>query len=235
MVQASNNSYTVTFNAPLAIMENKLLLSYSKELAGIALKIGAIKISPEHPFTWASGYKMPIYNDNRLLLCKSEYRRLIAEGFHAIIKLEKIDIDVVAGTATAGIPHAATLADLLETPLIYVRSAAKSHGMQSQIEGVLHKNQKVVVIEDLVSTGESALKAAQAIRDAGGIVDHCLCIFNYGFEKSKIPFQEKHCRVHSLLTYPTLIDYAMETGAITAKQKQMLDSWRQNPWGNRHP
>ena len=218
-------------------MDNKPLISYSKELAGIALKIGAIKISPEHPFTWASGYKMPIYNDNRLLLGKAGYRPLVAEGFQAILKAERIEADVVAGTATAGIPPATTLANLLQTPLIYVRGAAKTHGMQNQIEGVLQKKQKVIVIEDLISTGDSVIKTVQAVRDAEGVVDHCLCIFNYGFEKAKAMFQQSHCRVHSLLTYPTLIDYAIETGFITAEQARVLDSWYQNPfeWGNRNP
>lgn len=218
-------------------MDNRPLISYSKELAGIALKIGAIKISPEQPFTWASGYKMPIYNDNRLLLSKVGYRTLVAEGFQAILKAERIEIDVVAGTATAGIPPATTLANLLETPLIYVRGSAKAHGMQNQIEGVLQKKQKVLVIEDLISTGDSVLKTVQAIRDAGGIVDHCLCIFNYGFEKAKTHFQEADCHIHSLLTYPTLIDYAMETKAITTEQMQLLAAWYRNPfkWESGNP
>lgn len=215
-------------------MLNKSLTNYSKELARIALKIGAIKISPEKPFTWASGFKMPIYNDNRLLLGNADHRMLVAEGFQSILSAGQIEADVVAGTATAGIPPATTLANLLKTPLIYVRGTAKTHGMQNQIEGILEKNQKVVVIEDLVSTGESVFKTVQAIRDAGGIVEHCLCIFSYGFSKATTHFQQANCQMHSLLTYPILLEYAKETGAITSEQIQMLHSWYQNPfeWGN---
>lgn len=205
-------------------------MTYAKSLAEIALKIGAIKINPEHPFTWASGYKMPIYNDNRLLLCKSDYRMLVAEGFQSILTAGEIAVDVVAGTATAGIPPATTLANLMKTPLVYVRGAPKKHGMQNQVEGLLEQGQNVVVIEDLVSTGESVVKTVQAIREAGGIVDHCLCIFSYGFEKSTTLFQEAHCRLHSLLTYPNLIEYAMETASITAEQKRLLDSWYNDPF-----
>lgn len=211
-------------------------MTYAKSLAEIALKIGAIKINPEHPFTWASGYKMPIYNDNRLLLCKSDYRMLVAEGFQTILAKGKIAVDVIAGTATAGIPPATTLANLMKTPLVYVRSAAKTHGMQNQVEGLLEKGQKVVVIEDLVSTGESVVKTVQAIRSAGGIVDHCLCIFSYGFEKSTVLFQQANCRLHSLLTYPDLVKYAVETASITPEQNKLLDAWYKNPfeWDN-HP
>ena len=140
---------------------------YSKKLAHIALEIGAIKLNPQNPFTWASGYRMPVYNDNRLLLGNAEHRLLIAEGFQDILRRENIHADAVVGTATAGIPHATTLANLLRTPLVYVRSSPKGHGMENLIEGVLTKSQNVVVVEDLISTGDSSLKAVEAVRKAG--------------------------------------------------------------------
>ncbi|MBT6661576.1 MAG: orotate phosphoribosyltransferase, partial [Nitrospina sp.] len=159
-------------------------MNFSKEIAKISLETGAIKLEPETPFLWASGYYMPIYNDNRLLLGSSKHRQLIAEGFKDIIISKNIEVDVIAGTATAGIPPATSLANLLGAPLIYARSNQKEHGMKNQIEGILRENQKVVVVEDLISTGGSALKAVSAIRKAGGNVDHCLSIFSYGFSKA---------------------------------------------------
>lgn len=205
-------------------------MTHSEELARTALEIGAIKIDPERPFTWASGYKMPVYNDNRLLLGSFAHRMLVADGFRAIITAEKIAVDVVAGTATAGIPHATTLANHLQTPLIYVRSAAKAHGMKNQIEGILKPGQKTVVVEDLISTGESAVKTVRAVREAGGVADHCLCIFNYGFKTSAELFREERCQLHSLLTFPALVDYAEKWGKITPEQARILHAWYPDPF-----
>ena len=143
-------------------------MKFSEEIAKISLETGAIRLEAETPFLWASGYRMPIYNDNRLLLGNSQHRQLIAEGFKDVITCKEIEVDVIAGTATAGIPPATSLANLLETPLIYVRPHPKEHGMKNQIEGILRQNQNVVVVEDLISTGRSALKAVAAIRKAGG-------------------------------------------------------------------
>lgn len=217
-------------------MQDNPLTTYSRELAGIALEIGAIKLDPENPFTWASGYRMPIYNDNRRLLGNAEHRLLVARGFQAILDRENISPDAVAGTATAGIPPATTLADLLKTPLVYVRTKAKEHGMRNQIEGILRKNQNVVVVEDLISTGESALKTVEAIRQAGAIASHCLCIFSYGFEKAAAAFKQADCRLHALLAFPTLLQYAGETKAITPQQTTLLRNWYQHPfeWGEQH-
>ena len=148
-------------------------MTIAESIARVALEVGAIRINVQQPFTWASGYKMPIYNDNRLLLGNAQNRALVTKGFQDLLKKNTTEVEVIAGTATAGIPHATTLADLLQVPLVYVRSRAKSHGMGNKIEGILKKNQKVLVIEDLISTGGSAVNAVTTVREAGGIVDHC--------------------------------------------------------------
>jgi len=214
-------------------MQNTPADFHAGELARIALSIGAIKLNPEKPFTWASGYRMPVYNDNRLLLGNAGHRLLVAQGMQAIVARENIPADVIAGTATAGIPPATSLANLLQTPLIYVRPKPKEHGMQNRIEGILKNDQHVVVIEDLISTGGSALKAVQAIRHAGADVAHCLCIFNYGFAEAAEAFKKAHCRLHSLLTFAKLIDYAESQSIMPAEHIALLRDWHQNPfaWG----
>jgi len=210
-------------------------MEFSKQLAKIALDIGAIKLSTEKPFTWASGYRMPVYNDNRLLLGNADHRQLVAQAMENQAKKLGLRVDVVAGTATAGIPPATTLANLLGTPLIYVRSAPKAHGLQNQIEGVLRKGQSVVVVEDLVSTGGSVLKAVEAIRTAGGHVDHCFCIFDYGFQQSRDQFQKADCQLHSILNFPTLVRFALENGNLTENQNRLLEAWYADPFGWSQP
>lgn len=210
--------------------------SLSQDLAKISLEIGAIQLNPEDPFTWASGYRMPVYNDNRLLLGNAEHRRLVAEGFQTLIRDHHIEVDVVAGTATAGIAPATTLANLLEIPLVYVRPSPKQHGMRNQVEGILKENQTVVVIEDLVSTGKSAVNAVEAIRKSGARVEHCLCIFNYGFEKTLELFRETRCQLHSLLTFESLLKFAEESKTLSPEQIEILHPWHKDPfqWGRRH-
>ena len=211
-------------------------MSLAHELAKIALDIGAIKLAPEQPFTWASGYRMPVYNDNRMLLGNADHRLLVARGFQEILTRENIPVDVVAGTATAGIPPATTLANSLHTPLIYVRAAAKKYGMGNLIEGVLKNDQQVVVVEDLISTGGSALKAVEAIRQAGGQVEHCLSIFHYGFTQAEEAFADKKCRLHSLLTFQSLLEYAEQSGTLSKNQTDLLRPWYGDPfgWGEKH-
>jgi len=211
-------------------------MNFSKEIAKISLDTGAIKLDPKNPFLWASGYRMPIYNDNRMLLGNAKHRQLIAENFRTILNDKNIAIDVIAGTATAGIAPATSLANLIETPLIYVRPTPKDHGMQNQIEGVLHANQKVVVIEDLISTGGSALKAIHAIREAGGQVEHCLSIFGYGFQKATERFKSAQCQLHQLLSFKELIGQAKKDNVISNNQFLMLQSWHDDPfnWGNKN-
>ncbi|MEC7640945.1 MAG: orotate phosphoribosyltransferase [Nitrospinota bacterium] len=214
-------------------MEKESVQFYTKNLARIALEIGAIQLNPENPFTWASGYRMPIYNDNRRLLGNAEHRLLVGRGMQTLLDQENISVDVIAGTATAGIPPATTLANILNRPLIYVRPQPKDHGMQNQIEGILKNRQNTVVVEDLVSTGGSALKAVEAIRQTGGTVTHCLCIFNYGFPEAAKAFEKANCHLLSLLTFLTLLQFAQQGKNITPQQVDLLKDWYANPfeWG----
>jgi len=211
-------------------------MTLSEKLAEIALEIGAIKLDTGHPFAWASGYQMPVYNDNRRLLGNADHRMLVAQGFQTLIRELKLAVDVVAGTATAGIPPATTLADLIKTPLIYVRPSPKKHGMENQIEGILKKSQHVVVIEDVISTGGSALKAVETIRAGGGNVEHCFCIFSYGFEEAEDAFARSHCLLHPLLTFTELLAYAEKSATLNKDQSSILRLWYQDPfsWGDRH-
>lgn len=203
------------------------------KISRIALQSGAIRLNPENPFTWASGYKMPIYNDNRLLLGKAEHRSFIAEIFESFAEKYVEKLDVIAGTATAGIPHATSLADRLKKPLIYVRASEKNHGMGNQIEGPLEQGQNVLVIEDLISTGGSAINAVNAIRKAGGIVKHCFCIFSYGFPEAGIRFDEINCQFHSILTFPDLLKKAESMKMLSNDQIESLAAWHRDPfkWG----
>ena len=204
--------------------------NFAEKLARISLEIGAIKFSPDQPFIWASGYKMPIYNDNRLLLGSAGHRALITQGFQDLLKKCAANVEVIAGTATAGIPHATTLADLLQLPLIYVRSAAKTHGMGNRIEGPLRQNQLVLVIEDLVSTGESAANAVTAIREAGGIVNHCFSIFSYGLTEATDKFKSISCEIHSILDFSELLKVALFTQNLTTSDIETLRSWQKAPF-----
>jgi orotate phosphoribosyltransferase len=217
-------------------------MQYGEKLAELSLKMGAIRLQPNAPFLWASGYRMPIYNDNRMLLSSSEARRAVAEGFLDIIAGESLDFDVIAGTSTAGIPHSTTLADMLDTPLTYVRTKAKDHGLGNQIEGLgaeqNYHNRKVLLIEDLISTGGSSIKAVEAVRQAHGNLSWCLAIFSYGLEKARTRFEEldPHCYTKTILDYETLIKVARRIGAIDPKDERALLEWRDDPfgWGEKH-
>ncbi|MFQ5482920.1 MAG: orotate phosphoribosyltransferase [Nitrospinaceae bacterium] len=210
--------------------------SQARRLAETGLRLGIIRIDPAHPFTWASGCRMPVYNDCRLLLSQAGIRLDLAESMQARLDSIPYAPGAVAGAATAGIPHATALANRLQTPLVYVRPAAKGHGLQNQIEGGDVKGKKLVVVEDLVSTGESALKVVRALREAGALVDHCLCIFSYGFPEAGQRFQEESCRLHPLLTFPFLLEHLKKEGQLDADQVQVLEDWVQDPfgWAGRH-
>ncbi len=216
------------------------MIDYARELAKIALRIGAIKLNPEKPFRWASGYYMPIYNDNRLLLGKAEHRQLVSEGLEHLLKTQQIPVDIIAGTSTAGISPGTTLADKLELPFIYIRDKPKDHGLRNRIEGLdgeeTLQGKRVVVVEDLISTGGSSLKAVQAVRDILGMVHHLVSIFNYGLSEAAELFADAHCEVHSLLSYDVLLQVAREEEKISAEQLDMLEEWRKYPfnWGEKH-
>ena len=206
------------------------------------LDIGALKLNTKEPFLWASGYYMPVYNDNRIFLKEKRYRFMIADAFISIMEENNIKADVIAGTSTAGIPHATTLADKLDLPLTYVRSKPKAHGLMNRIEGLPadkgYEGKKVVLIEDLVSTGGSSIEAVKAIREADGEIEYCLSICNYGLDKGAENFAslDPVCRTISIITYDELIREAERTGYISNKDLESLREWRKAPfeWGEKN-
>lgn len=200
-----------------------------KEIAKSLLDIKAVALRPNEPFTWTSGIKSPIYCDNRLTMSYPAIRELVAEGFASLIKQHYPDAQVIAGTATAGIPHAAWVAQKLGLPMIYIRDKAKGHGKQNQIEGKLEAGQKVVVIEDLISTGGSSIKAALAVKDAGGEVQGVLAIFTYQLSRAEEGFREAGIPLTTLSNYTALVEAALELGYIQANEVALLQSWREDP------
>lgn len=202
------------------------------EVARCLLKIKAVQLQPHDPFTWASGILSPIYCDNRIALSHPVERTFIKNCLAAQSRAFE-PFDAVAGVATAGIPHGALLADLLEKPFAYVRSSAKSHGRRNLIEGQLQAGQKVLVVEDLISTGGSSLVAVQALREAGCIVVGVLAIFQYGFAKAEAAFQAENVDFKTLTDYNILVKEAYVSGYISEKDQEILEKWRQNPegWG----
>lgn len=201
-----------------------------KSVIRTALDLGAVQLRPEDPFTWASGYRMPIYNDNRLLLSVPSLRRDIARAMGMLLEDIAAHPTLVAGVATAGIPWATTLADSLELPLVYVRSQAKGHGMQNTIEGKYQSEDQAVIVEDLLSTGGSAVKALQALRMVGVKVDVILSVFSYGFEECAKAFASVDCRVEPLVSFSELVKEALEIGYIGEVQYQLLKDWYKDPY-----
>ena len=195
------------------------------------LRIKAIKLNLKEPYTWASGWKSPIYCDNRITLSYPAIRTYIRQEFVKIINEDFGDIDLIAGVATAGIAHGALLAQDLGLPFAYVRSSAKDHGLANRIEGVVGSGQSVIVIEDLISTGGSSLSAVQALREAGANVKGLFSIFSYGFEVADEKFNEAGCSVHSLSNYSYLIAQALADGYIREEDMIVLKKWRKNPAG----
>ncbi|WP_336780584.1 orotate phosphoribosyltransferase [Paenibacillus illinoisensis] len=198
-------------------------------IASQLLKINAVALRPQQPFTWTSGIKSPIYCDNRLTMSYPEIRNDIAEAFAAIIREQYPDAEVVAGTATAGIPHAAWVAQKLNLPMAYIRDKAKGHGKENLIEGIITEGQKVVVIEDLISTGGSSIKAAEAVRAAGATPLAVLAIFSYQLDKGVQAFEEAGIQLQTLSNYTALMDVALAQGTIQESDFELLKSWREDP------
>jgi orotate phosphoribosyltransferase len=205
----------------------------AKKIAEYLLQIKAIKLQPSNPFTWASGWKSPIYCDNRKTLSYPEVRSYIRDSFAAIVKDLYPESQLIAGVATGAIAHGALTADKLGLPFIYVRSEAKGHGLGNQIEGYYEEGQKVVVIEDLISTGGSSLNAVRALREAGCDVLGMVAIFTYGFSKATDGFAAEKCALNTLSNYNALIEKAVESGYIGQKEVETLKQWRVDPsaWG----
>jgi len=203
----------------------------SLKIANDLLEIGAVALRPDNPFTWASGLRSPIYCDNRLTLAYPKIRRQICDGFSESIERYAGHCDVIAGTATAGIPHAAWLADRMNLPLVYVRSGAKGHGKRNQIEGVLNEHSTVVLIEDLISTGMSSIAAARALEQARSSVSLVLAIFSYEMDAARKEFRETGFECKALCGYRTLIDVAARTGFVDEAGAQSLKDWYLDPEG----
>ena len=205
----------------------------AKKIAEYLLQIKAIKLQPSNPFTWASGWKSPIYCDNRKTLSFPEVRSYIRDSFAELITRLYPEAEMIAGVATGAISHGALAADKLGLPFIYVRSGAKEHGLGNQIEGYYEKDQKIVVVEDLISTGGSSLNAVKALREAGCVVLGMVAIFTYEFKKASDGFDAENCRLNTLSNYSTLIETAVSTGYITESDVETLKKWRTDPsvWG----
>lgn len=201
-----------------------------REIMNLLLEIKAVELrtDKEKWFTWASGIKSPIYCDNRLIISYPKIRKQIAESFAKKIKELYPDVDYIAGTATAGIPHAAWVSDLMDLPMLYVRSSVKGHGKTNQIEGRVEEGKKVVVVEDLISTGESSITAAKALKDAGLNVLGVVAIFSYNLEKAKQKFGEVEIPYNTLTNYDVLISLTKESGYIGDNEINTLLGWRNN-------
>lgn len=200
-----------------------------KKVAEKLLKIKAIKLQPAMPFTWASGWKSPIYCDNRKTLSYPEIRTFIKNEFCKVIKEKYPDAEVIAGVATGAIAQGVLVAEELNLPFIYVRSSPKGHGLENLIEGDLKPKQKVVIIEDLISTGGSSLKAADAIRKGGSEVLGMLAIFTYEFPQSLEAFETAKVKLTTLSNYTTMLDVALEIDYVSPSEIETLQEWRKDP------
>lgn len=207
--------------------------SIDKKLAKALMDIKAVLLRPQEPFTWASGWHSPIYCDNRRILSHPELRAQVAQWLSDKAMELYPEAEVVAGVATGAIAHGVLAADRMQKPFVYVRPKPKDHGTGSQIEGELAPGKKVVVIEDLISTGMSSLAAVKALRDAGAQVLGMVAIFTYGFDLAAQRFEEDKVRLDTLSNYSALVDVASETGYISSAAKSLLHEWRENPseWG----
>ncbi len=203
------------------------------KVAEFLLQIKAIKLNPSTPFTWASGWKSPIYCDNRKTLSYPQIRTFLRQEMVKLIEDEFGDVDLIAGVATGGIALGALVAQELGLPFAYVRSSEKKHGLGNQIEGVVDKGQSVVVIEDLISTGGSSLSAVAALREAGCQVKGMVAIFSYVFPKAEKAFKDANCKLVTLSNYPCLIEQAIASEYIGDEQLETLEAWRNAPdqWG----
>lgn len=200
-----------------------------KQIAELLLQINAIKLSPENPFTWASGWKSPIYCDNRIILSYVKARNQVAQQMAEYIKQNYPTVELIAGVATGAIGIGILVAELLNLPFVYVRPEPKKHGRQNQIEGSVSQNQKTVVIEDLISTGMSSINAVKALRDSSLDVLGMVAIFSYAFDISKENFEKENVKLHTLSNYHFLLEKAIEIGYISEKELDTLNQWRISP------
>lgn len=209
--------------------------STAKKTAEVLLQINAIKLNPREPFTWASGWKSPIYCDNRMVLSYPTVRNFIKEEIAKNLENEFGKPDVIAGVATGAIGIGALVAEFLGLPFVYVRTEAKKHGRQNKIEGFVERGQNVVVIEDLISTGKSSLVAVDALKSAGVNVKGMVAIFTYGFDISRENFKTNNVNLFTLSNYESLLEQALNTNFINQKELKILSKWNTNPskWNNK--
>lgn len=200
-----------------------------QEIAKILLDLKAVLLRPEDPFTWASGILSPIYCDNRLVLSYPEERKILEHAFIQLVQREFSDVEMLMGTATAGIPHAAIIADHMNLPMGYVRSSSKAHGRQNQIEGAVREDMKVVVIEDLISTGGSSIAAVKTLQEAGCHVLGVAAIFSYLLPESEENFRQLGVPLHTLTNYDELITVAQRLNYIQKEDRIRLTRWKENP------
>lgn len=206
------------------------------DIAKALIQKGCVKLSPENPFAYASGLKGPIYCDNRLILSHVEFRDQIIEAFIQTIKLHKLDFDLVGGIATAGIPHAAMIADRLKAPMVYVRPKPKEHGKKNQVEGDYQSNQSVILVEDLVNQGSSLADAMIGVRGADLISTHCLCIVDYQMPEAVRRMQDLSMQLLSLTDFDHILEAALELKFIESTGKKLLMDWHADPkgWSAQH-
>ena len=204
-------------------------MTIAKEVAKSLLDIKAVSLSPQDPFTWASGIRSPIYCDNRVTMSYPAVRKQIAQVLADLIKEKYPDAEVIAGTATAGIPHAAWIADILGLPMVYIRSKAKDHGTGRKIEGKISEGQKMVVVEDLISTGGSVIEASKAAELEGANVLGSVAIFTYELAKGTKNFADAGLAIDTLSNYSTLLEVAHETSYITEAEMDLLKDWSKDP------
>jgi orotate phosphoribosyltransferase len=204
-------------------------IDIAKQVAKSLLQINAIILQPNNPFKWAAGWNSPIYCDNRKTLSYPEIRNYIRQGLVAVIKNHYKGANVIAGVATAGIPHGVLVAEELGLPFIYVRAKAKEHGKQNQIEGYFEKGQSVILVEDLISSGKSSLEAASALKEVGMKVKGMVSIFTYGFDTASENFKNANCEYISLCDYNSLLPEAIKQKYINKEYLAILKQWRENP------
>ncbi|RYD72267.1 MAG: orotate phosphoribosyltransferase [Sphingobacteriales bacterium] len=205
----------------------------ARQIADFLLEIQAVLLKPNEPFTWASGWKSPIYCDNRLVLSALDARNYLKKNWAEAIKTSFPGANALAGVATAGIAHAALLADELQLPMAYVRSKPKEHGTGKNIEGRLNAGSRAVVIEDLISTGKSSLQAVESLRTEGVTVEGLFAIFSYDFQEAQKAFEAANVKFYTLCNYPVLLESALAKNYIKQEDIPLLNSWRQDPanWG----
>ncbi|MBU4300733.1 MAG: orotate phosphoribosyltransferase [Nanoarchaeota archaeon] len=210
-------------------------MTIAEDVAKILLEINAVTLSPQKPYRFASGILSPIYCDNRIIISDVAKREKIVEYFMQTIKENGVDFDVVGGVATAGIPHAAWIADAMKKPMIYIRSSAKEHGKNNTIEGRLKSGQKVLIVEDLISTGGSIIDAVSAVRGAGGIVTHAIAIITYEMERAKNNFAQANCTPVTLSNFSTLVQVAGKLNYIPQEEIARILEWNKSPadWGKK--